>query len=260
MITETNNLSLAEHERLDTINEQIRLIQHRNGLTFGTDAYLLAAFIRSAPHAHAVDLGSGTGVIPLLLLAKNKVRSVTAVEIQPAFADLIERNAALNHFQNRLKSLCSDVSCLKADDIGGESELVFSNPPYMKVNTGKRNIYNEKYIARHEVCGDIFTFCACAGRLLKYGGKFVCVWRPDRLTDLLNALQRAHLEPKRMCFVHADANQEPCSVLVEAIKGASPSLRVSAPLCLYLPQENRQDRRILTEAAQKIYATCSFSD
>lgn len=256
----TNDRPLADNERLDTVNEQVRLIQNRNGLTFGTDAYLLAAFIRPAPYAHAVDLGSGTGAIPLLLLAKNKVRSVTAVEVQPTFVDLIERNAALNQVGDRLRPICADVRHLKVEDVGGESELVFSNPPYMKVNAGKRNRADEKYIARHEVCGDIFAFCACADRLLKYGGKFVCVWRPDRLTDLCNALQRSHLEPKRMCFVHADTAREPCSVLVEAVKGAAPALRIAPPLFLYQPQVHPTDRRILTDAAQKIYATCSFSD
>ena len=89
---------LAEDERLDTVNEKIRLIQKKQGLTFGTDAFLLAAFVKSAPKTHAVDLGSGTGILPLLLLAKGKIKSATAVEVQPAFADLIARNAKLNGF------------------------------------------------------------------------------------------------------------------------------------------------------------------
>ena len=251
---------LANDERLDTVNEKIRLIQKKNGLTFGTDAFLLSAFVKSAPKTHVVDLGSGTGILPLLLLAKGKVKCATAVEVQPAFAELITRNATLNGFSERITSLCANVKDLHPRDIGGEVGLVISNPPYMKCTSGKRNESDEKYIARHEVCGNIVDFCACAARLLKHGGKFVCVWRPDRLTDLLSAMQNCRLEPKRMTFVHADAESEPCSVLVEAIKGGAPSVRVSKPLLLYeAPKENEKVRR-LTPKAKKIYDTCSFDD
>jgi tRNA1Val (adenine37-N6)-methyltransferase len=251
---------LAEDERFDVVNEQIKLIQKKNGLTFGTDAFLLSAFVKNAPKTHAVDLGSGTGILPLLLLAKGKVKCATAVEVQPSFADLIARNAALNGFGERITPLCANVREIRPEMIGGEVGLVISNPPYMKCTSGRRNESEEKYIARHEVCGDIADFCACAARLLKHGGKFVCVWRPDRLTDLLSAMHEHHLEPKRMTFVHADAESEPCSVLVEALKYGSPSLRVSKPLILYEAQKEGEKVRRLTPAAQKIYDTCSFED
>jgi len=252
------NAALLPGERLDEVNEQIKLIQKVNGLTFGTDAYLLAAYARPAPRARAVDLGSGTGIVSLLLLAKNKVLSVKAVEIQPAFVDVIERNAILNGFQNRLSALLGDVRDLKADDVGGEVDLVLSNPPYMRVAAGKRNEHDEKFIARHEVCGSIDAFCACAGRLLKHGGKFVCVWRPDRLSDLMRGLSASKLEPKRMTFVHADRSAEPCAVLVEAMKGASPSMHVTPPLFLYAERSAQNTNRVLTQAAREIYENCLF--
>lgn len=251
---------LAVHERLDTVNEQIRLIQNQKGLTFGTDAYLLAAYVRPQPYEHAVDLGSGTGILPLLLLAKNKIQSATAVEVQPSFAELIGRNAALNGMESRLHPLCADVRTLRPDDIGGEVALVISNPPYMKCTSGKRNEHDEKYIARHEVCGTVSDFCSCAGRLLKHGGRFVCVFRPDRLTELLAAMREARLEPKRMTFVHADENSVPSSVLIEAVKGAAPSLRLSQPLLLYRATSGGKEHRELTDVAQKIYETCAFFD
>ncbi len=252
--------ALADDERLDTVNEKIRLIQKKQGLTFGTDAFLLAAFVKSAPKTHMVDLGSGTGILPLLLLAKGKVKHATAVEVQPAFADLIARNAKLNGFAEQITPLCANVKDLRSETIGEEVGLVISNPPYMKCTSGKRNESDEKYIARHEVCGDITDFCACASRLLKHGGKFVCVWRPDRLTDLINAMLKHRLEPKRMTFVHADTESEPCSVLVEATKGASPSVRISKPLILYEVYRDGEKVRCLTPTAQKIYDTCSFDD
>ena len=252
--------TLADDERLDTVNEQIRLIQKKRGLTFGTDAFLLAAYVKASPKTVAVDLGSGTGILPLLLLTKNKIRCATAVEVQPAFAELIAKNAALNGFDDRIIPLCANVRDLHPTDVGGEVGLVISNPPYMKCTSGKRNESDEKYIARHEVCGNIADFAACAARLLKHGGKFVCVWRPDRLTDLLLAMHDHHLEPKRMTFVHADVDSEPCSVLIEAIKGGSPSVRVSKPLILYEARREGEKVRRLTAQAQKIYDTCSFDD
>ena len=247
-------------ERLDEVNEQIRLIQKKNGLTYGTDAFLLAAFVRPIPHGTAVDLGSGTGIIPLLLAARRKVAKITAVEIQESFAELIKRNAELNGFDRTITPLCEDLRNISAYTIGGEVDLVVSNPPYMKCNTGKRNSCDEKYIARHEVCGSIADFCDAARRLLRYGGRFVTVWRPDRLTDLLYALHSSALEPKRMTFVYADAQSEPCMVLTEAVKGGAPSLRIGLPLLLYEIQHEPQKNRVLTSVAQKIYDTCSFDN
>ncbi len=254
--TEQFPLSLFPDERLDTVNEQLRLIQKKQGLTFGTDAYLLAAYIRPMPNGRAIDLGSGTGILPLLLAAKNKIKTIDAVEIQPVFAELIERNAALNGFEDRIRAIPADVRELTAAELGGEADLVLSNPPYMRCDSGKRNERDEKYIARHEVCGGIEDFCAAAGRLLRYGGRFVSVWRPDRLIDLTEALRRAGLEPKRMTLVHADAESEPCMVLTEAVKGASPSLRISRPLLLYEPQASNEKSRTLTPMAEELYHTC----
>ena len=258
MTDQTYLPQLSPDERLDTVNAGIRLIQNTRGLTFGTDAYLLASYVRTHASARAVDLGSGTGIIPLLLLATNKAASVTAVEVQPSFADLIGRNARLNGMEDRLHPLLSDVRTLKAHEIGFEADLVVYNPPYMRVDSGKRNETEEKYIARHEVCGDIRDFCACAGRLLKHGGHFVCVWRPDRLTELLWAMKEARLEPKRMTWVHADEASEPCALLIDAVKGGAPSLRVTPPLFLYLPASKGETKRTLTPAAQKIYDTATF--
>ncbi len=250
---------LAPDERLDRVNEDLTLIQKKQGLTYGTDAFLLAAYLRPHPRAIAVELGSGTGIVSFLAATKQKVAHITAVEIQESFADLIGRNAEINGLDGRVVPLCSDLRELTPAQFGKEVDLVFSNPPYMKCDTGKRNLHDEKFIARHEVFGNIGDFCACAGRLLRHGGHFVCVWRPDRLTELLAALHEARLEPKRMTFVHADGACEPCSVLVDAVKGGTPSLRVTPPLLLYLPRDPNATSRVLTPEAQAIYEHCIFS-
>ena len=253
-----NEIALLSDERLDVVNEHLHLIQKKQGLTFGSDAFLLASYIRNAPHDVAVELGGGTGIISLLLASRKKLGHVWTVEIQPAFAELITRNVAINGLEQGVTPLCADVRELRPEQFGKEVDLVFSNPPYMRCDTGKRNIADEKYVARHEVCGTIGDFCKAAARLLRYGGKFVTVWRPDRLTDLLGALHENALEPKRMTFVHADVGSEPCMVLTEAIKGAAPSVRISAPLILYEPMQQAEKTRRMTARAEEIYRNCAF--
>lgn len=247
-------------ERIDEINEKLSLIQKKSGLVFGTDAYMLSAYVKKSPRAVACELGSGTGVAALLLLAKEKVNRVYAYEIQQAFSDLIGRNAALNRVEDKLFVIAKDIRKAVPTDIGGECDIVISNPPYMKTDSGKRNGHDEKYIARHEVCGDIYDFVTAAKRLLKFGGSFYCVYRPDRLVDLISALRQNALEPKLMTFIHSDRESEPSMVLIEARKGGRPSLRITEPLLIYdntANAENSETRR-MSDAAQTIYNTCSF--
>ncbi|MBO7296240.1 MAG: methyltransferase [Clostridia bacterium] len=244
---------LRTNETLDAVNEQLRLIQRKDGLRYGTDAYLLAAYVRPAASARAVDLGSGTGIIPLLCLAKNKFAHAYAVEVQEEFADIIGRNAAINEMADRLTPLYKDLRELTAADLGGQVSIVTANPPYMKTNAGKRNDSDAKYIARHEVKGGVDEFCAAAARVLKHGGSFYVVWRPDRLSELMEALARHKLEPKRMSLVQGDENAEPGMVLIEAKKGAAHGMRISPTLIL--TQNGTQSAR-----AAQIYQTCSWSE
>ncbi len=240
-------------ERLDEVNERISLIHKTDGLTFGTDAYLLAAFLRPAPRGIAVELGTGTGIISMLCASKGYFRETVAVEIQKDFAELAERNVKLNGLEKNVKILHTDLRDLRAFDVGEEAEVVFANPPYMRTDSGKRNESDYKYIARHEVCGGIGDFCACASRLLKHGGKFYCVWRPDRLSDLMASLRDHRLEPKVMLFVHADEESEPSMVLLSATKGGAPSMRILPPLFLHNVADRGEKKRALTERATQIY-------
>ena len=249
---------IYDGERLDEINESLRLIQKTNGLTFGTDAYLLAAFMKGAKNASALELGSGTGIISLLCAAKGKFKEIYALELQKDFAELCKRNAVLNGLEEKVFSVCADVRNVKPEDFGKELDVVFSNPPYMKTDSGKRNEAEEKYIARHEVCGGIDDFCHAATRLLKFGGIFYCVYRPDRITDLFAAMKKHKLEPKRMTFVCADAETAPSMVLIEAKKGGSCGLKVTRPLFLHKCDENKGGKRSKSPDAEKIYDTCSF--
>lgn len=244
-------------EKITKINEELELIQKVNGLTFGTDAYLLSAFAKGGGNKICADLGSGTGVIPLLCAQRKKYKKIYAVEIQEDFVSLIGRNASLNGLDSIIEPIHADIRELCSADIGHELDAVISNPPYMRADSGKRNEADEKFIARHEVCGGIDDFCSCASRLLKHGGKFYTVWRPDRLCDLIYSLRQSRLEPKRITFVHATPKSEPSVVLIQSTKGASAGSIVTRPLILH-QSEDEARRSILSPDAEQIYAACSF--
>lgn len=250
-------LALAENEREDVINLGIRLIQNTSGLLFGTDAYLLAAFMRRQPNAKACEFGAGTGVISLLAAKAGKFKTGLCVEVQESFAALCNRNIENNDLSDRLEVLCSDVRDLGKGDSAGAFDVVFTNPPYMKADSGKRNEKDEKYIARHEVCGGIEDFVIAASKCLRFGGLFYAVMRPDRLADILIYMRSHAIEPKRICFVHSDTESEPSVCLIEGMRGGKPSLKVEKPLFLSKLAEEGESAQ-MTERAQKIYQTLSF--
>ena len=247
-------ITLLEGERLDKVNEDISLIQKKDGLTFGTDAYMLASYIRPRPSSVGVELGAGTGIISLLCAARGKFGKIYAVEIQEDFAKLAKRNVEYNSLSEKIEVICANVTDISPAMTGGEVDTVFANPPYMRTDSGKRNESDYKYIARHEVFGGIEDFCKSAYRMLKHGGKFYCVWRPDRLADLIAAMRSNRLEPKLMTFIHGDSRSEPSMVLVSSIKGGASGMRVTPPLFIYKDGEGR----VMSDEAQKIYDTMSM--
>ena len=230
-------------EILSLVNDGIRLIQNQNGLKFGTDALLLAAFIRRAPRARAVEIGPGSGIISLLLASRKKIKHITAVEVQPYYAGLTARNAAENGLQDVITTVCADIR-----DYSGSADMVFTNPPYMRAESGKNNSDEGKYIARHEVKGTIGELCAAAGRLLQTGGRFYCVYRPERLPELLDAMKQAKIQPKKLCFVHSDTFHSPCLFLIGGIKDGRRGCAVTRPL--FLARDG-----LPTPEAQHIYDT-----
>ena len=221
--------------RYDRVNDNIELIQIEDGLTFGTDALLLAAYI-DKKYKTAIELGTGTGIISMLLLTRGKVDNITALEVQEEYANLTQSNAKLNNLSNRLTVVHTDLREYNAK----ECELLFTNPPYMKNNSGKSNMSSKKNIARHEVNGTIDDFCIHGSRMLKFGGTFAVVYRQDRLSELMHAMHSASLEPKRLTFVHADFGSAPSMVLIEAKKGGRCGLKVTRPLIIYTSAEHKE--------------------
>ncbi len=226
---------LKDNERLDTVNDALSLIQNTDGLTFGTDALLLAGYIGGG-YRTGIELGGGTGIISMLLLSRKKVDRISAVEIQPEYAELISRNAELNSLSDRLVSVLSDVREYRPKE---ECDIVFTNPPYMQVGTGRANPKDKKNIARHEVHGGIADFLAAARASLKWGGSFFAVYRPDRLVDIISAMRSSGIEPKRMTFVHADPTSTPSMMLIEGKRGGRCGMRLTRPLIIYADKEHR---------------------
>lgn len=234
-------------ESVVPINEDLSIIQKDNGLKFGTDSYLLSAFIKKNLRGRACDLGAGCGVISLFAAARTSLSEIHALEIQQEFAKLISRNAALNKLDGKITSVCADVR-LVGELYGKESfGAVFSNPPYMKRGSGKENVSSEMNTARREINGTLADFVRAASYLLKFGGLFYVVYRPERSAELINSLCENLLEPKRLVTVYPDASSAPCLILIEAKKGAAPSLDMSCPLIIY-----GEDRKY-TKDMQRVY-------
>lgn len=242
-------------ERIDYVNENITLIQRQDGLTFGTDAYLLYAYIPKGKRFRKIaDLGGGTGILSLLALASGKAETAYSVEIQPDFADLIGRNAEKNGLSERLIPVCKDVRQLTANHIGGTCDLVLTNPPYLAADCGYHNGATSMDIARREICGTIADFCSAAARILRFGGRFYAVYRPDRLVDLLCAMREAGIEPKRLTPVLPYAGSLPSLILCEGRRGGSPGLFYTKPLILYENGEN------YTDDLKRIYERGEFDE
>lgn len=244
---------LKENERINEINENLKLIERVDGLTFGTDAYLLSAIIPKRTKLIGAELGTGTGVVSLLTLTKNKCQKIYGVEVQGDFFELSQRNASLNGLENKFFGINKNVKDVNSTDTDGEVDFVFSNPPYMTTSSGKANESEEKNIARHEVCGDINDFCACAKRLLKHGGNFYVVWRPDRLCDLIFALKSNGLEPKRLTFIHPNTTSAPSLLLICAKLGAKSGLIIDEPIFIY-----KDGTAEYTEKYASIYKNCNL--
>ena len=222
-------------ERCDYVNDKLRLIQNTEGLTFGTDALLLAGYINGR-YKNGCEFGSGSGIISMLLITRDKLEKTIALEVQEEYACLTERNVELNGLSSRITTVKSDIREYKNEI---EFDLIYTNPPYMKVDSGKRNESEKKNIARHEVCGDIVDFCRSARKMLKFGGNFAAVYRPDRLIDLIHAMRTNDIEPKRMTLVYADTASEPSMVLIEGKAGGRTGLLLTKPLIIYSDKEHR---------------------
>lgn len=225
-------LKPKSNETLDSIKD-IRLFQARNGYRFSVDALLLENFISAKRLENGIELGTGSGIISILLSKRIKGSRITAVEIQKSLAERAGRNISLNSLDDRIEILSKDIKDLRKTFSTNEFDYVFSNPPFRKPKTGLMSIYEEKAVARHEIEITLPDLISTASYLLKHSGKFYMIYHPFRLAELISLLRKSRLEPKRIRFVHSRTGEEAKMVLIEAVKGSGIWLKISPPLYLY---------------------------
>ena len=225
---------LMENERLDDLQRNgLKIIQKTDGFCFGMDAVLLSGFASVKPGERALDLGTGTGIIPLLLSAKTKGDHFTGLEIQTEIMKMAQRSVALNGLEKKIDIIQGDIK--EASRIFGAAsfDVVTSNPPYMNDAHGLKNPGDVKAISRHEVLCTLEDVVREGTKALKPGGRFYMVHRPHRLAEIITVMRQYKLEPKRMKFVHPFADKDANMVLIEAVRGGGAWLKLELPVIVY---------------------------
>lgn len=229
-----NSTWLKEEERLDDLQRSgLHIIQHPHKFCFGMDAILLSHFVDMKKSSRILDLGTGTGVIPLMLSALWPDTTLEALEIQEESADMARRSIGLNALDKRIHVTTGDIR--EASSIYGASsfDMVVSNPPYMNDLHGLKNPDLPMAIARHEVLCTLDDVVGQAARVLKPGGSFYMIHRPFRLPEIISTMKSHELEPKRMRLVHPYVDREPNMVLIQGVRGGRPMLKIDPPLIIY---------------------------
>ncbi len=211
----------------------LKILQAKSGYRFSIDPVLLCAFIPSIENARVVDLGTGNGIVPLLLSARKEARSITGLELQEQMVARARRSVQLNDLEGSVQIVQGDIRALPAELSPGKYDIVTSNPPYRAKTTGRVAPDDERGIARHELFGGLEDFLHAAALLLKDGGRFYAVYLAERLAGLLSAMCSSGLEPKRMRLVHSREGEPARMVLVEGRKNGKPGMSVEASLIVY---------------------------
>ena len=228
------DIHLKENERIDDLERNgYRIIQDTERFCFGMDAVLLSGFARVKDGAKVLDLGTGTGIIPILLEAKTGASHLTGLEIQEDSADMARRSVRLNGLEKKIDIVMGDIKEAGSLFDAASFDVVTCNPPYMTDKHGLTNPNDAKAIARHEILCTLEDVISQAAKLLKPGGNLYMVHRPFRLAEIMVLLHSYKLEPKRMQLVYPYVDKEPNMVLIEANRGGRPRMTVEKPLIVF---------------------------
>ena len=227
-------IELKEGERVDDLHRNgFQIIQNGKLFCFGMDAVLLSGFAKVKEQGTALDLGTGTGIIPIWLAAKTQGRHFTGLEISPTSADMAARSVLLNDLQEKVEIVRGDIKEAGELFAPASFDTVTSNPPYMIGQHGLVNPDLEKAAARHEILCTLEDVVRAAAKLVRPGGSFFLVHRPFRLAEIICTMVKYGLEPKRMQLVYPYVDREPNMVLIEAVRGGKPRMTVEKPLIVY---------------------------
>ena len=247
-------IKLKENERIDDLEiKNMKIIQDKDGFCFGIDSVLLSDFSKEIKdNSKVIDLGTGTGILGILLCAKTNLAEILGIEIQKDVAQMAAKSILLNKLENRFKILNIDIKKIinnKEEQLLQKNsfDYVVTNPPYKKLNTGKTNENEKQFISRHEITANLNDFIETANFLLKDKGTLFMVHRPERLVDIMEKMREKKIEPKEIRFVYPKINKSPNLVLIKAIKNSKPFLKIREPLIIYDKNGN------YTEEILKIY-------
>lgn len=228
------SVELLENERLDELHRNgYFIIQNPKKFCFGMDAVLLSGFTRVKPKETVLDLGTGTGIIPILLEAKTKGKHFTGLEIQPESADMARRSVCYNHLEDKINIEVGNIKDASHQFGASSFHVVTTNPPYMTGQHGLTNPNAAKAIARHEILCNLEDIIRESAKILKPQGRFYMVHRPFRLAEIMVLMHQYKIEPKRMQLVYPFADKEPNMVLLEGLRGGNPRITVEKPLIVY---------------------------
>ncbi len=229
------DIDLKENERIDDLEfNGLKIIQNKDGFCFGIDSVLLSDFSRDLPkNATALDLGTGTGILGILLCGKTNLSKIYGIEIQKDVADMAKRSIELNNLSNKFEIINENIKNLSNHFQNDSFDAIISNPPYKKDNCGIKNESETKLISRHEITASLEDFISISSKLLKNNCSLYMVHRPERLSDLFYLLKKYKLEPKKLRIVQSYYDSKPKLILVKATKNAKSFLNIEKPLIIY---------------------------
>lgn len=237
-----NNI-LKENERIDDLQlNNLKIIQRNDGFCFGIDSVLLSDFAKSIKkNSSVLDLGTGTGILGILLCEKTELKKITGIEVQTDIADMAKRSIKLNNLDEKFDIINDNIKnldkILKIDSY----DYIVTNPPYKKANSGKTNENKVKLISRHEIEADLSDFIKMSFKLLKDRGTLYMVHRSERLVDIVSEMRKYKMEPKRIRFVYSNNMSESKLILIEAVKNGKSFLKIDKPLYVYKEDGNYTD-------------------
>lgn len=226
---------LKDNERIDDLEYKgLKIIQSKKGFCFGIDSVLLSDFAKEIKKdSKVLDLGTGTGIISILLCGKTKLKHITGVEIQKEVCDMAKRSIKLNNLEERFDIINEDLNNLSKILPANSFDAIVTNPPYKKENTGLKSKDQVQLVSRHEIMCNINDIAKVASNLLNNNCSIYMVHRPDRIIDVIEAFRKYKLEPKKMRFIYPKITKEPNLVLIKATKGAKEFLKIEKPLIVY---------------------------
>lgn len=229
-------------------NGRVRVNQDRSGYRFSIDAVLLAYYARPRPDDKIIDLGTGCGIIPVILAHRHPGITLYGIEVQKTLAEIATLNAKENRMSDRITIIEKDLKLLESRMVFGPVDLVVSNPPYRRVRSGRINSDPQRAVARHEITATLLDVVQAAHRVLRNSGRLVMIFPAERIIDLICQMRSSSIEPKHLQMVYSEIDMGAKLVLIEGRKGGRPGMKVAPPLTIY-----HQDRSY-TDAVLKMFA------